>query len=50
MPIRFHGGKKMTFGQLLVDLMKKKHLTKKKAGKLAGWIEAHGKGVYHGKK
>jgi hypothetical protein len=48
MPIRFHGGKKRTFGQLVLDLMKKKKMSKGSASKLAGWIEAHGKGVFHG--
>jgi hypothetical protein len=34
----------MSFGKLVISLMKDRHLTKKRASKLAGWLEYHGKG------
>jgi len=43
-PITTPTGKKKSFGGLVMSLMKDRHLTKKRAEKLAGWLEYHGKG------
>ena len=46
MPIRFHGGKKLSFMGLVRRLMAKGK-SREEAEQLAGWIEKHGPGAYH---